>query len=228
MADDAPALNTLTTTTKGRSIVEGDVPDALRRRYYVDGRGGAGLGFYVDAEIPKPAFRDQGRHLVAERSDPNTIRDMTIIAQHRGWTIVMARGSPSFRREAWLAGRATGIEVRGYRPTERDVQELDRRIDRRMAAENRRQQSREGRNDADRTDRERGNAGADQAAESRLRVVEAVVRSRVMERSAQDRINAAARKRVANWLERGAQFTPLQARVPAPIVEAEKHRERLR
>ncbi len=154
MADDAPVLNTLTTTTKGHSIVEGDVPEALRRRYFVDGRGGAGLGFYADAKISTPAFRDRGRHLMAERSDPNTIRDMTTIAQHRGWTIVMARGSSSFRREAWLAGRAAGIEVRGYRPTERDVQELDRRIDRRIVAGSRRQPPRERRSDSDHADRE--------------------------------------------------------------------------
>lgn len=228
MADDAPPPNTLTTTTKGRSIVEGDVPDALRRRYYVDGRGGAGLGFYADAKIAKPAFRDRGRHLVAERSDPTTIRDMTIIAQHRGWTIVMARGSSSFRREAWLVGRAAGIEVRGYRPTERDVQELDRRIDRRIVAESRRQRQRGGQSDAGRGNSERGNAGADEAARSRLRVVEAVVRSRVVDRPAQERILAAARERVAAWLEQGGRFRPIETGEPSVVVGIHKRRERQR
>src|SRR5258708_20611300 len=192
MADDAPVLNTLTTTTKGHSIVEGDVPEALRRRYFVDGRGGAGLGFYADAKISTPAFRDRGRHLMAERSDPNTIRDMTTIAQHRGWTIVMARGSSSFRREAWLAGRAAGIEVRGYRPTERDVQELDRRIDRRIVAGSRRQPPRERRSDSDHADRDRGNAGVHDAARSRLRAAEPLPRIRAGARPAQDRPLAAA------------------------------------
>src|SRR5258708_6465004 len=148
MADDPETPNTLTSTTRGRSDVEGDVPELLRRRYYVDGRGGAGLGFYADAKIATPAFRDRGRQLTATRSDPNTIRDMTAIAQHRGWTIVMARGSTGFRREAWLAGRTMGIEVRGYRPTERDVQELDRRTDQWTFADSRRQRPREGQDQA--------------------------------------------------------------------------------
>jgi hypothetical protein len=228
MADDPETPNTLTSTTRGRSDVEGDVPEALLRRYYVDGRGGAGLGFYADAKIATPAFRDRGRQLTAARSDPNIIRDMTTIAQHRGWSIVMARGSTAFRREAWLAGRTMGIEVRGYRPTERDVQELDRRIDRRTVTDSRGHQPRERHSQADRTDRERGSVSTNDAAQSRLRVVEAVVRSRVVERPAHDRILAAARDRVATWLERGARFTPLQTRVLPTVVEAEKRRERLR
>jgi hypothetical protein len=58
--------------------------------------------------------------------DPNAIRDMAAIAHHRGWSIVKAQGSAEFRREAWLAGRSLGLEVRGYRPTERDLQDLHR------------------------------------------------------------------------------------------------------
>jgi hypothetical protein len=228
MADDPEIPNTLTSTARGRSDVEGDVPDALRRRYYVDGRGGAGLGFYADAKITTPAFRDRGKQLTATRSDPNTIRDMTTIAQHRGWSIVMARGSKPFRREAWLAGRALGIEVRGYRPTERDVQELDRRIDRRIVNETRRNRSRGAQGETGRTGNDRDRATSDEAARSRLRVVDAVVRSRVVERPAQERILAAARERVAAWLERGARFEPLQARAPTVVLETEKRRERRR
>ena len=48
MADD-PIANSLAPGVRNRSTAEGDVPETLRRRYYVDGRGGAGLGFYADA-----------------------------------------------------------------------------------------------------------------------------------------------------------------------------------
>ena len=111
MADD-PIANSLAPGVRNRSTAEGDVPETLRRRYYVDGRGGAGLGFYADATVKAPAFRDAGRQLVAARNDPNAIRDMTAIARHRGWTIVVAKGEVGFRREAWLAGRAVGLEAR--------------------------------------------------------------------------------------------------------------------
>src|SRR5882757_4951775 len=105
MPDDPRNPDSLASAVDGRSIQRGDVPDHLKRRYYTDERGGDGLGFYVDAKVQAPAFRDRGRELVARRPDPNAIRDMTEIAQHRGWVIVTARGSADFRREAWLAGR---------------------------------------------------------------------------------------------------------------------------
>lgn len=226
MADDPAAPNTISPGVRDRSVAEGDVPEHLRRRYYVDGRGGAGLGFYVDAQVKAPAFRDQGRQLIAARSDPNAVRDMTAIAQHRGWSIVVARGAAGFRREAWLAGRAVGIEVRGYRPTERDVQELDRRT----AARDRRESATgNGRGRGQRHDRAGPDVDTDPGARVNLGVVEAVIRARVADRPAQERILLAARDRIANWLERGARIEPLRVlRATEPIVERHPHRERNR
>lgn len=200
-----PIVNSLAPGVRNRSTAEGDVPETLRRRYYVDGRGGAGLGFYTDATVKAPAFRDAGRQLIAARNDPNAIRDMTAIARHRGWTIVVAKGEAGFRREAWLAGRALGLEVRGYRPTERDIQELDRRIDRRMAREARSSRAEPVAGERSRASDPEG----DRDARSRLRAVETVVRARVAERSSQERIIAQARGRIADWLERGAKFAPM-------------------
>lgn len=209
MAAD-PVANSLAPGVRNRSTAEGDVPEALRRRYYVDGRGGAGLGFYADATVKAPSFRDGGRRLVCARNDPNAIRDMTAIARHRGWTIVVAQGEASFRREAWLAGRTLGLEVRGYRPTERDVQELDRRIDRSLAREARSVRTEPAIGERARASDPEG----DRDARYRLRMVETVVRARVAEPAAQDRIIAGARSRIADWLERGARFAPLAMRSP--------------
>lgn len=218
MADDPAVPNAMSPGGRSRSVAEGDVPEALRRRYYVDGRGGAGLGFYVDAKVAAPAFRDRGRQLVAARSDPNAVRDMTAIARHRGWSIIVAQGTASFRREAWLTGRTAGIEVRGYRPTERDVQELDRRIAARDRSDREREDGRSRRHDQ-RSSRE------DPGAQSRLRVVEAVVRARVANPSAQDRILAAARSRIADWLQLGARFEPLRAGGRPAAVRSDLDRE---
>lgn len=225
MADDPETPNTIAAGARNRSVAQGDVPESLRRRYYTDERGGAGLGFYADATVQRPAFRDEGRRLATARADPSAIRDMAAVAQHRGWTIVTARGSPEFRREAWLAGRTLGIEVRGYRPTERDVQELDRRIDRRLAARERARRNRE--DEPLRRDPPERGRDADAGARSRLRVVEAVVRDRVADPSARDRILTTARERVADWLERGARFEPLAAgRTREAAAEAQLGRER--
>jgi len=213
MPDDPKAEDSLSPAVKDRSVTQGDVPDALMRRYYTDERGGDGLGFYVDARIQTPAFRDRGRELVATRLDPNAIRDMTAIAEHRGWTIVQARGSAGFRREAWLAGRSIGLEVGGYRPTERDLQELQRRQDQAQRAADRREgrsERREERRDRAADDHEvRRERREEAGARSPLRVVDAVVRARVADPEQQAWIMASARERIAHWLERGVSFNAL-------------------
>jgi hypothetical protein len=206
MVDDPATPNTVSPAVRNRSIVEGDVPEHLRRRYYVDDRGGAGLGFYVDATVKAPAFRDRGRHLVAARSDPNAVRDMVAIAQHRRWSIVAARGEESFRREVWLVGRTVGLEVRGYRATERDLQELERRMAARERASRRRDDYQA---QADPSLDQRASRTS-VGAQSRLHVIETVVRERVASPAAQERILDAARTRIADWLERGARFEPLR------------------
>lgn len=227
MADDPAAANTVTPAVRNRSVAQGDVPEALNRRYYTDGRGGAGIGFYADAKIDRPAFRDEGRRLATARTDPNAIRDMARIAQHRGWSLVTVRGTEDFRREAWLAGRTLGIEVRGYRPTERDIQGLDRRIDRRMAARERLERVRnhpnEDRSPVEPEDKRARpiNAGRDQ-----LRVVEAVVRARIVEPAVQNRILAAARERVSGLVRNGARFPPLRMERPTPETDRGRERQR--
>ncbi|WP_374346525.1 LPD7 domain-containing protein [Phenylobacterium sp.] len=203
------------------STRRGDAPEPLLRRYFLDGRGGPGLGFYVDARIPAAAFRDEGRRLSARRTDPHAIRDMAAIANHRGWTRVVVRGDPEFRREAWMALRIQGLEVRGYRPTDRDIEALRRQTERRVQAASEQ--------DTERPGRERRSAPlANPAAAARLRVVEAVVGDRVRSPEARNRIVAAARDRLATWLERGAKIEPLRATPPAPIVERPRGQERNR
>jgi hypothetical protein len=190
-----PQLNSVSPDVKDRSVTSGDVPEALRRRYYLDSRGGPGLAFYVDATVKAPVFHDRGGRLVAARTDPHAIRDMMAIARHRQWTVVTVRGAADFRREAWLAGRSAGLEVRGYRPTERDVQDLERRTFKRDRAQD------------EVAGRDRSPPPIhDLGGKSRMAAVSAVVRGRVDDRTAQERILAAARARIADWLERGARF----------------------
>lgn len=180
----AETLNILDGTPQRSAQPPGDVPEAVRRRYVTESRDGPGVGFYLDARDDAAAFRDQGRRLSTDRHDPHVVRDLVAIAQHRGWTTISVRGQTEFRREVYLLARAAGLEVRGYRPTERDRQQAERRS--------------------------RAPAKAPELlrddAQARLRVVEAVVRDRIVEPSEQARILAAARTRLATWLERGAHF----------------------
>lgn len=186
MAED---LNILTPEGDRGRRAPGDVPEPIRRRYLTEARGGPGIGFYADAVTQVAAFRDQGHRLTTDRNDPHVIRDLVAIAEYRGWRTLDVRGHSDFRREVWLRARAAGLEVRGYRPTERDRQLADRQRG---------------------PSRSRGPLTAE--AQARLRVVEGVVRARVVEPSEQARILAAARSRLASWLERGAKIAPIQRR----------------
>lgn len=178
MAED---LNIVAPEGEQRPLAPGDVPEQIRRRYLTEQRGGRGLGFYADARVATAAFRDEGRRLSTDRNDPHVVRDIVAIAQHRGWSTISVRGHSEFRREVWMMARAAGLEVRGYRPTHRDQQLSERR----NAPSSR-------------------TASPTRDAQTRMRVVEAVVRNRIVEPSEQARILASARSRLAQWLERGA------------------------
>lgn len=183
---DEPAEDSVAAAGPARSTTPGDAPDRIRRRYLLERRGGD-IGFYVDARIDTPAFKDRGKRLATHRADPNAIRDMVAIAHHRGWTTIKVEGAPGFRREAWLQGRLSELEVRGYRPSPRDLQLLERR--REKPARERR------RGPADKADREA-------TAKATMRVVQTVVQARVEDPAARDRIVSAAQSRLDTWVAR--------------------------
>jgi hypothetical protein len=221
MADSRDDRNLIFATSGGLSKQTGDVPDEIRRRYYFDNRGGRGLGFYTDATVRQPAFRDRGDRLTATRTDPHAIRQMMTIAQHRTWGVVVLRGEKRFRREAWLAASLRDIGVRGYKPTERDLQELERRRPAHLLPlpPTTDRDERSGLH----TTRRGDHAPSQPGPHSRLKVVEAVVNSRITDPAARARLLEQARARIAGWLERGGRFdeVDLQRR---PTVQRERGR----
>ena len=112
--------------TRAASVARGDIPEALKRRYFTEERRLATV-FFAGPGAKTPAFRDHGGKLSTHQVDPNTIRDMVAIAAHRRWRTIQVKGDDDFRREVWMEARALGLEVRGYRPRERDQQELEAR-----------------------------------------------------------------------------------------------------
>ena len=112
------------------SMERGDVPDAIKRRYFSEEpQFSPEVRFYTDARNDQPAFRDAGGKLTARDHSPDVVRDLVAIAEHRGWKSIEVRGDDDFRRAVWLEAKAAGLEVRGYKPTERDLQELARHLD---------------------------------------------------------------------------------------------------
>ncbi len=55
--------------------------------------------------------------------------DMIELAAHRGWSSMKVKGPEEFRREMWIEGTAQGIDVKGYRPNDKDRAEAERRAE---------------------------------------------------------------------------------------------------
>ncbi|GGE97709.1 DUF5710 domain-containing protein [Sphingomonas prati] len=109
------------------SLEAGDVPEEIARRYYVQKSKWSGEpGFYESSTATDPAFRDQGGKLVATTDSPATARDLVAVAEHRGWGEIQVSGTDAFKREIWLQAMQKDIAVRGFKPSERDLQELSR------------------------------------------------------------------------------------------------------
>src|SRR3546814_6422596 len=95
----------------------------LKRYFSTTSKWSGEPAYFTSAQAKEPAFRDQGRRLITSSESDEVVRDLVAIARHRGWSHVHVTGSETFRRAAWLEASSPGFEVRGYRASERDLQE---------------------------------------------------------------------------------------------------------
>lgn len=82
---------------------------------------------YRSYDDARPTIVDKGDQLSTRNADRGTAMDMIELAAHRGWQSLKAKGPEEFRREMWIEGTAQGLKVQGYRPTEKDHEEANRR-----------------------------------------------------------------------------------------------------
>ena len=208
-----------------RSISAGDIPEPLQKRYFSStGKWSGEPAYFTTAQAKEPAFRDQGRRLVTSSESEEVVRDLVAIARHRGWSNVHLTGSEAFRRAAWLEASRQGLEVRGYRPNERDLQELDR-LQRDKSRNSiapaavpsfSREAGRDQSQTHERSARSRAAASGDRnerAAQSQLRVIEAVVRTALFDNpEAISRVMKVATTKLQNHVDRGDQIRPAMVR----------------
>jgi conjugative element/phage-associated large polyvalent protein len=94
-------------------------PDAVRKRFIqADNR------YYFRHEDNKLAFEDHGHKMATAHDDPVVALSMVQMAEAKGWQSINLRGTQEFKREAWLQASLKGMDVRGYKPREVDVQKL--------------------------------------------------------------------------------------------------------
>ncbi|WP_016743835.1 LPD7 domain-containing protein [Rhizorhabdus wittichii] len=216
-----------------RSISAGDIPEPLQKRYFSStGNWSGEPAYFTTAQAKEPAFRDQGRRLITSSESEEVVRDLVAIARHRSWSNIHVTGSETFRRAAWLEASRQGLGVRGYRPNERDLQELDRL--RRDASRNSiapatvpsvaQKSGQDEPHARERSARSRRAAGDrnERAAQSQLRIIEAVVRTALFDDPAAiSRVMNVATTKLQSHIEQGHQIRPAMVMEPRERKPAE-------
>lgn len=110
----------------GKAAAYTTEPETIARAYYVEERGGE-RRYYADYQRKNLAIQASETSISTKKDDLNTIRAMLTLAESRGWSELKVAGSADFRREAWIEAQARGFTARGYKATELDQQEADRR-----------------------------------------------------------------------------------------------------
>ena len=222
---------------KVHSIEAGDVPESVRKRYYADKTKWSGEpAFFTTAQAKDPAFRDQGRRLVTAAESQEVVKDLVAIAQHRNWDRIHVTGSEEFRRSIWLEASQKGLEVRGYKPNDRDLQELDRlrgetshntiapMVGRDVDATRgpsgmSRQNDRHGMERPDARGGDRRDTPNDRAADSQMRVMEAVIRRTLFDNpEAVARVMTVARAQLDAHIAAGRNIRPAIVKDASPTV----------
>lgn len=114
-------------TNERPSKQDRSLPPDMGKKYYVKSAKNGDQHIFADAKGQREIFQESENRLRTKMSDKRAIKLMMDTASHRGWNNIKIRGVEEFRREAWLEGQSRGISVRGYKPTELDLQELKQR-----------------------------------------------------------------------------------------------------
>jgi Large polyvalent protein-associated domain 7 len=114
------------TTPSNTAVNANAVPEAVAKRF-VQVRS---TFYFPDGAR---AFTDRGNRLTTPSENTEVVRSLVLIAKAREWDEITVRGTERFRREAWLAARLAGLEVRGYQANEFEQAHLVRSLGRRNA-----------------------------------------------------------------------------------------------
>ena len=97
-----------------------ELPEAVRGAYKIlDGK-------YHDKDSNALRFEDHGKRLSTPVEDRAVIADMISVAAAKNWAQLELKGTDTFKQLAWLEAESRGIQTKGYKPNERDLEQLDR------------------------------------------------------------------------------------------------------
>lgn len=99
------------------------IPADLKRQFIQ-----ADNKYFYEKSHDTLAFVDKGSKLETPSNGEAMAENLVRIAELRGWSTIKVSGSEEFRRQAWMAATARGIEVTGYEPKPIDVSLLERKM----------------------------------------------------------------------------------------------------
>lgn len=99
------------------------LPEIISKRFVSQGNNDKATYFYK-SNPDVEAFKDLGKKL-SSRSDAEMIaKSMVAVAQSKNWESMNVKGTDKFKREVWMEANLNGIEVKGYKPSDLDIQQL--------------------------------------------------------------------------------------------------------
>lgn len=125
-------LNEMIRADTSKGTPSRDIPEHLTKHYKQDGN------VYKSAyHENKIEFVDRGNRMHAYFPISTfTVRSMTEIAEARGWKELEVTGSAPFKQSAYIEAASRGMGVKGYEPTPKDADILQRREERKASEQN--------------------------------------------------------------------------------------------
>lgn len=110
-------------------------PEELTKAYLSEAKGKT-KSYYYKNNPSHLVFKETSRSLVTKEKNDATIKTMVGVAQSKGWSKISVKGSKDFKGKAWLEAKLAGLDVSGYKPTEKDEQLLELKQKEKDQAEN--------------------------------------------------------------------------------------------
>lgn len=104
------------------------IPEIINKRFVSQGDTDKATYFYKDKPDVE-AFKDQGKKLSTKSDAQMIAQSMVAIAQSKNWESMKVNGTDKFKRSVWMEGNLNGIEVKGYKPSKQDLDQLKQALD---------------------------------------------------------------------------------------------------
>lgn len=94
------------------------IPKSVSKKYDQEGNT------YTNRWNKEHQWVDKTDRIETNTRDANTVSDIVRVAEARGWDDIKVNGSEDFRRQVYLEAAKRGMSVRGYQPTQQDIEQV--------------------------------------------------------------------------------------------------------